>query len=251
MKFVLDDLAFNTDTPDAQGVYWYVQAFEGWDSPPVRSVAVEPSSRHGSVLARTSLGPRALTMSGLVKAPNSDEFYKAYNYLLGKTSMIFKPVFLTVSEEIDRIIAVVRAAEVRLDFMGVNAFAFQIPLTAYDPLKYNTTVTSTSIPVGQTKTITNIGNFISEAVTVTVGAGGGYPGVANLTYDDVGIRTDQGLGAGAIFNLSERVVRNSNGKNKYGALAPSSAWWGLQSGANQVKNTGNVAVTVKHYSAWL
>lgn len=250
MKVELDDLVFNEDAADSDGVYWYITDLVGWDSPGLRQTGIDPSSRHGTSIAKGLLDARAMTLKGVVKAPTLEGFYNAQHGLQGRLNSLFDTCPLKVTEEIVRVVDVVRAGPVRTRMLGMLAFEFEAPLIAPDPLKYTASPTSTTIAAGATKTITNAGNFPSERFKVTTAAEGDVQ-VANLTVGTRGLLTDTPVESGTVFDFRARTVKTADERNLYSALAPASTWWALQPGANSVKNDSDVNITFAHYPAWL
>lgn len=246
----LDGLVFNTYEPDGNGTFWYVTGLDGWDSPGLRQTVAEPTSRHGDVLAKSLLGPRPMTLRGIVKSTTLDGHYLSQQQLQGQANNIAVTKPFRVTEDIQREVKVYRAGHLRMSPAGLRAFSFELPLTAPDPLKYAVQGTTVTINSNQTKTVTNDGNFVTERYLLTALATG-HVRVANLTISELGIRTDQEVENGTTFNCLARSVRDPDGLQVYSSLSPASTWWGLQPGDNQVHNKGGVNVSMTYFPAWL
>jgi hypothetical protein len=247
----LDGLVFNDDIPDPDGTLWYVTGLEGWDSPGLRQSVVAPTSRHGGVVAVALLDARALVLKGIVKATSTPNFWKAWHGLQGQTNNIYDTKTFRVTEgAVERESGVVRAGNLRYEMLGMNAFQFELPLTAPDPLKYDPNPVETTLAAGATVTLTNNGSFVTERVTLTASANG-HVNVVNNEFGDRGVVTNQEVPAATTFDALTRDVRSPEGRNLYGNLSPMSSWWGLQPGENSIKNWGTETVYVTHYHAWL
>lgn len=122
MRIDLHGRQFSTLVPDADGTEWMMTEWEGWDSPSQRQSLISPTSQHGGVLTESLLGTRALTLTGVVKARTEALFWKAWNDMLALSSNLVTTRSLVVYEGLNpKKMGVIRAAEVRLAFAGVNA----------------------------------------------------------------------------------------------------------------------------------
>ena len=137
MRLTLNGLDFNTNTADANGALWYITEMEGWDSPALRQSFGTATSRHGEVLLESMMSSRAVILRGVCKAVSESAFWVAYNDLLGLTNNLVVNADLVVYETTAKKIGVIRGGNVKITFVGVGAFTFEIPLTANDPLKYS------------------------------------------------------------------------------------------------------------------
>lgn len=248
----LDGLTFNGTNPDSDGVYWYVTALDGWDSPETRASTVDPSSRHGQVLAKALLQSRAMTLTGLVKAPTEALFYEARSTLQGQVNNIGAVKRMTVTEERARWVDVYRAAGLRMRLAGMSAFTFELPLTAPDPLKYNVTPTTVNIPAGGTVSVTNLGDFPSENWYITTLSLSGGIYLQNETLSGTpAVLTARNVPTGAIANAVNRTLKAADGSLLYSSLSPLSQWFSLQPGNNALHNRGTTTLSFTYYSAWL
>ena len=75
VRITLDGHDFNIGTPEANGVYWFIREWDGWDSPPQRQTTAAPQSRHGLVMSTNLLGARAIVLTGVCKAPTEATFW--------------------------------------------------------------------------------------------------------------------------------------------------------------------------------
>jgi phage-related protein len=247
----LDDIVFNSNTPDTDGTYWFITEWEGWDSPAVRQNTLEPTSRHGAVIAQGLHGHRPISLSGVVKAPTESAFWSAYNRLLNRTNDLLTTRILRVNEGgTIKEAGVVRSGEVRQRIKGVGAFEFEIPLIAPDPLKYGLEVNPVTIAAGGSVNLNNVGTYSTPNIVVTLT----NTGTVSLKNESTGQRLHTGkenLGDDAVINFKARTVYNSEGKNRYDRLAPTSQWWELGPGTTRIRNTGTASVSVVYRSAWI
>lgn len=249
MRIDLHGLPFNDEIPNTNGSLWYVTGMEGWDSPDLRQSFQDPTSRHGSVMTESMLGSRAVVLEGVVKSPNETAFWAAYNRLNGLTNNLFQPRFLKVYEvPTPKQVAYIRGGAVRMSMIGMSSFTFEVPLICPDPLKYASAPLTVSLLAGATATITGEGSFEAYPV-VTMSAAGTFA-LENVT---TGQRTTTGtnvLPSGTVIDFKKRTVM-SGAVNLYTALQPSSVWWALQPGPNQITNFGGTAVSVQYQDAWI
>lgn len=244
-----DVLEFNTGVADVNGAYWYVNGLEGWDSPALSVVSSRQTQRHGGVLSSSLLEPRAVLVSGLCKTTTEERYWASFNRLMSVTSnlLVEHPFTLWEGETAKRLM-VVRGDQVRVDHSGVGSFEFQIPLTAYDPLKYVTTASTTVINAGGTGTANNAGTFISERLIATTSSAG----TVYLQNQTTGrVLQLSSVPAGTILDFKNRSIILASGISGYKQLLMPSTWWGLLPGANAIKNSGTANVTISYYSAWV
>lgn len=259
MIFELGGITFNPepDAADSNGVYWYVTALDGWDSPDVRQSYTNPTSRHGAVAGRSLLAGRALVLSGVVKAPTVAGMWDAVEVLDAATNNLYQTRPFKVHEGTTiKYVDVVRSGALRKTLVGQCAFSFQIPLIAPDPLKYADSLTTQTFTTGATHTLNNTGSFPTENIQIEMG----YTGVidvVNADYGAKGLLGDRSVPSGTFFDVYRRSIDNgeapsaSNYRSFMQALSPLSVWWTLQPGDNDVTNNGSGSITITYRSAWL
>lgn len=136
MRIDLGTLVFNTNVADAQGTFWYVTELEGWAGTSLRQTFVQPTGQNYEVLAESLKGQRPLVIRGLVKATSEANFWTAWNSMATYVEDLLAAVAFKVYEgATTRQVSVVRSGELRQRIVGVNAFEFEIPLTAPNPAK--------------------------------------------------------------------------------------------------------------------
>lgn len=246
LRFDLNEHEFlNDGAPDEDGITWLVTGIDGWDSPDLRQASVEPTSRHGSRLSQSMLAPRALVLKGLCKATTESQYWAARDFLNGLMNNLWYERELTVHEATIKTINVIRAGAVRMSEPGkpgINTFEWEMPLLAQDPLKYGAAVT-TAIPAGATRTLTNVGNFPTEKITVTTS------GTVILTANAKSLRA-AGVPSSTVFDMYDRTILKA-GVSHFDKLSSISEWFDLQPGANSVVNGGSASASVTFRPAWL
>lgn len=248
MRIDLYELVFNTLVPDANGVHWMVTEMEGWDSPNFRYSAQGPSSRHGAVVLEHLMDQRVLLLRGVVKAPSEDQFWTAYNKMLGQINNLLEPRVLKVYESTPKEAYVIRGGPPRLAFNGVGSFAFEVGLTALDPLKYTS--------LAKTGTLTNnillnnAGTFSTRPVITTTSVGTVI--LDNLADPDLDIFStgSNDLPSGTVIDFQKRTVTNGS-SSYFQSLAPSSVFWALLPGNNQIRSTGTAGLSYSFRDAWI
>lgn len=242
---------FNSGVADANSALWYMTDLEGWDSPSMRQDVQSATSRHGSVMAESMVDARALTISGICKAPSETQFWASYNNLLALTSNPQTEFTFKVTEgATTKQVKVLRAGGVRLKFIGVGAFEFDIPLIAPDPFKYADTETVLNLAAG-THTINNAGTFETyPTITLTASSSDYYFQNSTIgTGARLGNYASYLNGSGTEHNFYKRTVVNGT-RDRYLTLDPTSVWWALLPGNNTVVISG-VSVEFRYRSAWI
>lgn len=248
MIITIGDQQFGPNIMDDDGTYWMITELDGWASPAVRAGSLERTSAHGAAPTTAYYSPRQMTAKGIVKAPTEALFWKAYNRLSGGLVDLNSPVAMTVQEDVLKRTDVVKAAETRLSFTGVGAIKFELPLTAYDPLKYGPE-TVASIGPGATRSIVNEGNEPSPWVIATASVTGTVSLKNNVAQQTVTTGT-QAVEAGTVMDFRGRTLYAGD-QNRYSRLHPTSTWWLLQTGANPIVNGGSTAMSVAYRPAWV
>lgn len=251
MRIDLGNIAFNNNTPDANGTLWYVGALEGWDAPNLQQDVSNATSRHGGVLSSSLLGTRSIVLGGIVKATNEANFWAAYNQILGQTNNLNNPILLKVHEGATvKRVSVIRGGLPRLAFRGVGSFTFEIPLLALDPLKYSDTERSVSLATGAVTTnILNDGNFETLMRFTTTAIGTVF-----LTNNTISATTTWesrvNLRNGTAVDFNKRTVVSDTGDN-YSRVASYSVWFALQPGVNQISKSGTASLQIYSRDAWI
>jgi hypothetical protein len=245
LRVDLGSIQMNTDVADANGTKWYVQDIEGWSSPAIRQSIVAPTSRHGGVITEGMLDARAVILRGLFKAPSEATFWTAYNDINAAVVNLFTAsTVMKVYETTTKRLSVVRGGEVRINFVGLGAGEFEVPLLAPDPLKYSDTLNG---PTALAATITNAGNFFSLPI-ITLTGGGSYT-ITNTTQGASASLIVVGAPAGTIIDFNARTVL-SGSTDYYSIVDPLTVWWELLPGANIITKSGGAA-TISWRDAWL
>lgn len=248
MRIDLYDLQFNTMAPDADGASWYITDLEGWDTPNFRYSSQGPSSRHGVVILEHMMSERVLLLRGVVKAPAEPQFWTAYNKLLGQVNNLLEPRTLKVYETTPKECYVVRGGPPRLRFSGVGSFTFEVALTAMDPLKYTSTAKTGTLT--NNILLNNAGTFSTYPVITTTSVGTVFlDNLADPNYDAFSTGSND-LPSGTVIDFQKRTVVNGT-SNYFQSLAPSSVFWALLPGSNQIQSTGTAGLSYSFRDAWI
>lgn len=247
MKVVVADIEMNTGVPDADGTLWYITEWDGWDSPAVRQATLDPVNRHGTTITEGLFGARSLSLTGIAKATSEANFWKSYNRLLGTTARLkSNPFGVVVSEDVDKVLWCVRSSNVKNDLKGGSAFEFNIPLLAEDPLKYGTVLHEVTIAAGDNETIVNAGTGPSYPLVVA-----GADMEMDVEAVATGLRLRSGfVPSGTVFDMNRRTAYSGT-TSVYGAIKPTSNWWALDPGSNEITNHGTESITVQYYDSWV
>ena len=247
MRIALGGIVMNTNVPDSNGATWLCTGLEGWDSaePSISKEAF--ATKDGVVRARSTYSSRALVLEGICKV-SGDAYWDAYNDLTGVLGNLNRTVMLVVDEgPIRKYLDVYRAGRIQKE-IKVGHFAFNVPLTAPDPIKYGDAVT-VSIAAGSVQTINNIGNYPSNRILVTASSAGKFR-IRNNDQSAVVHSGGDSVRSGTVFDFRKRTV-TKGGTNRYHELALSSTWWTLDPGTNRIGNFGDKTVTLTYRPAWI
>lgn len=243
LRVDLGGVEFNSGNPDADGNVWWMTEFDGWDSPDLRQVLVEPTGQHGSHIASATFAARAIVIGGVVKSPTQEAFWQAYSKVSAITNHLHSTIDMTVQEiPYTKRLAVARGGRPRKQ-IRVAHIEFELPLLAPDPLKYNNDESSDVLP----GTIANAGDFETYPL-LTLTAGGDYT-IINTTQGAGASLVIEGAPAGAVVDMRKRTVE-LGGVDYYNTVQPQSVWWALLPGDNIITVTGGAA-DIAWRDAWL
>lgn len=135
---------------DSAGVAWTINpdGLQGWDSPDVRSQYVDRQADHGAWAGATYLGPRVITLTGTIVAPNLPALDAAMDQLAAAASLT--DTTLTVNETTPRQCTVRRSGRVLMQPVTDRIATYSVLLTAPDPRRYSTTLQSQSTALPST-----------------------------------------------------------------------------------------------------
>lgn len=124
---------------------------------------------------------------------------------------------------------------------------------ATDPALYDESATAVSADSSSPIPLPNAGNYPTRRCTLTVAGNDGTPVITNPASLEVGsITFNQVLATGQSYSIdlyTQRVTRGGNDANA--EVDPSSRWFELQPGANNVTFTGCASVAASYRSAWI
>ena len=244
IPITLGPIEMNTGTPDSDVSLWYVDGMEGWDSPALRQSTLDPTSRHGTVVTEALLGARSVVLSGVCKAAGEEGLWNSYNRLLGVTAGLAVEFDLVVGENVPKRLGVVRGGNPRIDIQPGH-FKFEVPLLAQDPLKYAVDPTTETVPTSGSVALTNVGTFSTLPQITT----SGDVEVENFTTA-LTLRTSLPVSSGTTFDARTRTAFAGT-DDQYSKLSPTSVWWSLLPGANEIRNHGSDDVDIIFHSAWI
>ncbi|MGW4784235.1 phage distal tail protein [Streptomyces sp. NPDC004230] len=153
---------------DGVGVAWFLQTFEGWDSPEVRADLQDRENDHGSWFSPAYFGSRPITLTGTVEAPDRTSLQTAMEQLYVAASL--SDTTLTVWEALPKQVVVRRSGKVLAQYASDRVATWSVMVTAADPRRYATDLQTGTIGLpfstgGLTPPLTP--PLVSNAVTVS------------------------------------------------------------------------------------
>ncbi|MFE4697294.1 hypothetical protein ACFRIC_09390 [Streptomyces sp. NPDC056738] len=125
---------------DSNGVSWFLQTLEGWDSPESRSEFTDREGDHGSWAGPVYLGSRPITLGGTIVAPSRDLLDGAMEQIRSAAGLT--DTVLTVWETAPKQAVVVRSGKPLAQYVTDTAATYSVMVTAADPRRYSTTLQS-------------------------------------------------------------------------------------------------------------
>ncbi|MGW0626418.1 phage distal tail protein [Streptomyces sp. NPDC002758] len=125
---------------DDDGVAWYLQTLEGWDSPDVRSEFTEREGDHGAWASPVYLGARPITLGGTIVAPSRPQLEQAMDQL--RVAAGLTDTVLTVWESTPKQATVRRSGKPLMQYLTDTTATYSVMVTAADPRRYSTTLQS-------------------------------------------------------------------------------------------------------------
>jgi hypothetical protein len=127
---------------DDQGVAWFLQKLDGWDSAEVRSESQLREADHGAWASPVYLGERPITLSGTLVAPDLATLDGAADRL---RALPLTGAVLTVMETEPKRAVVRRSGRTLIEYQTDTAATYSVLVTAEDPRLYATTETVTPL----------------------------------------------------------------------------------------------------------
>lgn len=127
---------------DTNGVAFYLQTLEGWDSPDVRAEWTEREGDHGAWASPVYLGARPVTLGGTIVAPTQALLEQAMDQLRAAAGLT--DTVLTVWETVPKQVTVRRSGKPLLQYVTDTTATYSVLVTAADPRRYGTTLESES-----------------------------------------------------------------------------------------------------------
>jgi hypothetical protein len=125
---------------DTDGVAWFLQTLEGWDSPDVRSEFTDREADHGAWASPAYLGSRPITLTGTIEAPDRAGLESCMEQL--RVAAALTDTQLTVREYTPKMAMVRRSGKLLMSYVTDRTATFSVMVTAADPRRYSTTLQS-------------------------------------------------------------------------------------------------------------
>lgn len=263
---------------DANDVEWWVSTEEGWTaSPDIRSTLEALPGDDGGSDASPLYSPRVITLTGAAIAPDATTmanarlgFSSTLEAQRGGTLSCTDLTGLTLS-------AFVRlSGPIRIAQNGINAFDFQLQLTAPDPRKYATPVeTSVGLPAsvgglsfpvafpadfglssGGSVTVTNAGTVRTWPVLRLAGPLVNPRVINPATGDELHVTATIPAGQYIDIDTSARTVLLNGTASRRAAVTVAGEWLPVAPGVSSFRFGSDVydpsaLLTVAVRSAWL
>ncbi|MEU9349025.1 hypothetical protein AB0D74_48295 [Streptomyces sp. NPDC048278] len=133
---------------DANGVAWFLQTMEGWDSPESRSEFTDREADHGAWASPVYLSSRPITLAGTIVAPSQDLLDDAMDQLRAAAGLA--DTLLIVSETVPKQAAVRRSGKPLMQYVTGSTATYSVMVTAADPRRYSTDLSSGTTPLPST-----------------------------------------------------------------------------------------------------
>ncbi|MFF5186470.1 hypothetical protein ACFY30_22285 [Streptomyces sp. NPDC000345] len=125
---------------DSDGVAWYLQTLEGWDSADVRAEFTEREADHGAWASPVYLGARPITLGGTVVAPSRTLLQAAMDRL--QVAAGLSDTLLTVAEAVPKQAVVRRSGKLLMQYVSDTVATYSVMVTAADPRRYSSTLST-------------------------------------------------------------------------------------------------------------
>jgi hypothetical protein len=161
---------------DSDGVAWFLQSLEGWDSPEIRSEVTDREGDHGAWASPVYLGSRPITLAGTIDAPSRSLLEQAMGRL--RVAAGLTDTVLTVAETVPKQAVVRRSGKLLMQYITDTKASYSVMVTAADPRRYGTTLQS-----GTTNLPTTTGGLtfpITFPITLSATTVAGQINAANL-----------------------------------------------------------------------
>lgn len=268
---------------DAEGTAWIATTVAGWSGPPtLRLSSVERPRRHGVFDGATYYGGRTITVVGTAQAVSRAAAVRAMDIIASVCawdSSILYPFTVVEPGQPTRRCMVRLAGDTKISApYGGYDFDFQIMLLAPDPRRYSDAQTLISLalptpgPTGLTfpsmaplsllgsgllanrVTLTNAGT-INTLPVVTVYGPVTNPTLGNSTTGQTLIfNIDIAAGEYLVVDFDTRAALLGGTAPRTYTIDPSSSWWELRPGGNDVVFTataGTGTASIVYRSAWM
>ncbi|MFJ8109995.1 phage distal tail protein [Streptomyces sp. NPDC096132] len=154
---------------DSNGVAWFLQSLEGWDSPDIRSEFTEREADHGAWASTVYLGARPITLGGTIVAPSRAALERAMETLRVAASLT--DTVLLVGEAVPKRATVRRSGKLLIQYVTDTVATYSVLVTAADPRRYDATLSSatTNLPTSSGGLAFPVTFPVAFSATVTAG----------------------------------------------------------------------------------
>jgi Phage tail protein len=268
----LGALLFNT--VDDAGTVWLCSALDGWSGADTVGSLTQRVADHGAYDSPQWYGPRTLTFSGIVQAPDAATRDAARDKLAANVPLTLG-VDLVVGETVPKTMRVKRSGQLLWQNRPGNVFTFAAGLVAPDPRKYalTTSTLSTTLPSAMSglappwvPPLVLPANPIAGTISAVNAGDIPAPWVIRLdgpmvnpviTHAQSGRRLAYtltlGVGDFVLLNSLDSTVLLGGTGDTSGAVQFGSAWFRLSPGGNDVSLTadsGTGSLTLTYASTW-
>lgn len=121
---------------DGEGVAWYLQTLDGWDSPEVRASWTDREGDHGAWASPAYYGSRPITLGGTIVAPSRVLLEQAMDQL--RAAVGLTDTLLVVYESTPKQALVRRSGKPLMQYVTDTRATYSVLVTAADPRRYGT-----------------------------------------------------------------------------------------------------------------
>jgi hypothetical protein len=235
-------------------------SISGLGLPEPRTADLDRADDHGSVAGQDFTQPRALRIPIAINTPDDPAAAWAALRALKAAWQPTGPAddLLSIyapgigpSDDTLRFFGRPRTAlDVNLRMVHAGIIYALATFVALDPIGYGPTEADSG---SGTFSVTNAGDARTERATITITGNGGTPTIANASDGGGNVLFTEALAGAAtwVIDLRARTVVDGSGNDVFaGNVAPSSLWFGLQPGANQLTLTGAASAALSFRSGW-
>ncbi|NUO35509.1 MAG: hypothetical protein HOQ27_10675 [Dermatophilaceae bacterium] len=252
MRWNLFGVEANTDTPSADGCVWTVASSAGWDAPDQRTLFTSPTGRDGQRVSNMYAEGRAVTIEGLIFAPDDASAWAAYDRVTSSMPGLRGYDYITAYEPVPKSLKAIQAGPPRVTKPAGRQLRYQLSLLAEYPWKRAVTASTVTVGAGATVAHDAAGTFPAEVEVTLTSAG-----TVDLTIGGQRLRTTS-LPNGAVltsgfgFIRPARTIRSAlpANENLFGAIVQPMQWPAISPGANTIRQAGSAALSIRYFPTY-